>query len=87
MCLVIGLNKPERISIVYYSWSVVKTFQEHLDFHGIIQQKAGYFTEGRGPLFGLLLCLCFCFFHIGWYTRLPIAYSLIHACIHSNNIY
>lgn len=80
------VNKSKRISVVNYSWSAIKTFQEYLDFHDIIQLKTGHFAESPGPL---LACFCVYVFicHIGWYIRPPIAYFLIHACFHSKNIY
>ena len=51
----VRVNKSERISVVNYSWSAIKTFQEYLDFHDIIQLKTGYFAESPGPL---LACFC-----------------------------
>lgn len=49
------VNKSERISVVNYSWSAIKTSQKYLDFHDIIQLKTGYFAGSPGPL---LACFC-----------------------------
>ena len=73
------VNKSERISVVNYSWSTIKTFEEYLDFHDIIQLKTGYFAESPGPL---LACFSVYVFVLSYWLVHEATYCILsHSCM------